>query len=475
MSSDRPGRNDPCSCGSGRKYRQCCWLHRFEKPVPSQEGPYESCPCGSGKPYKRCCYPRTFPDLTKPNAGIEPHLERAAFRRAISRFNSRPAPKSNLTIDTVDVGHTRLECAPLPPCGADVSMTGTLAPPTPLQIEAKYDVVREANPEGFTEVVVNYNYPETFGFAEARMLFDADDSFPLTDGRVINVLDLLPGMQIRMSDGSVGTITSDPECRTELPLPPLPLDNGLWSSRVIGQVKHTAYEMVEFRWAGQQVEVTPGHLVWSEDRQWWIRAHELIPGELVRVAGNVVAPVEGRGRRKTGPVEVYGIEVEYFHNYFVGTGPDAMLVHNGECIVKPAEVNGRKVNLYDNVRPDDVTVVGRKPGFRLEERDGKWVTVSHKRDGTEVVFTANGTYHFVVQNGNIRVIRPQELSSHTALAGAGPVEYAGRVKFGSSSGNRGQIQSWDNGSGHFLPRTVDAPQAGLPMDRFRPHPSVGAG
>jgi uncharacterized protein len=20
----RPGRNDPCSCGSGRKYKQCC-------------------------------------------------------------------------------------------------------------------------------------------------------------------------------------------------------------------------------------------------------------------------------------------------------------------------------------------------------------------------------------------------------------------------------------------------------------------
>ncbi|WP_430700914.1 SEC-C metal-binding domain-containing protein [Pontivivens nitratireducens] len=23
----RPGRNDPCSCGSGRKYKKCCGRH----------------------------------------------------------------------------------------------------------------------------------------------------------------------------------------------------------------------------------------------------------------------------------------------------------------------------------------------------------------------------------------------------------------------------------------------------------------
>ena len=23
-SSDKPGRNDPCPCGSGKKYKQCC-------------------------------------------------------------------------------------------------------------------------------------------------------------------------------------------------------------------------------------------------------------------------------------------------------------------------------------------------------------------------------------------------------------------------------------------------------------------
>jgi len=29
----RAGRNDPCPCGSGRKYKKCC-LGKAEKPVP---------------------------------------------------------------------------------------------------------------------------------------------------------------------------------------------------------------------------------------------------------------------------------------------------------------------------------------------------------------------------------------------------------------------------------------------------------
>jgi hypothetical protein len=37
---------------------------------------------------------------------------------------------------------------------------------------------------------------------------------------------------------------------------------------------------------------------------------------------------------------VFGNEVEYFHNYFVGQGDNAPLVHNGpECVVKPADAS----------------------------------------------------------------------------------------------------------------------------------------
>ena len=184
---------------------------------------------------------------------------------------------------------------------------------------------------------MTYTYPEKSGFAEVLMVFDANQNLRLVDGRTVSVLDLFRGMHVWMADGTIGTIKNNPERRHEIPVPPLPAEDGLWTSRVVAHVKHTANEIVEFRWAGQMARVTPGHLVWSANRRGWVRAHELSPGELIRVGGNTVAPLEGQ-RRRAQRIEVCGIEVEYFHNYFVGSGPNAMLVHNGPtCVVKPLD------------------------------------------------------------------------------------------------------------------------------------------
>jgi hypothetical protein len=324
-------------------------------------GRNDPCPCGSGRKYKKCCYPRTFPDFSKPNAGLpDPFEEREAAYRAFDRQEAQLPRDENVTIDTVDVGRSRVLCAPLAPYGDLEALPGTLAPPTPLQVETKYEEIRDGNPEGATEVVVEYTYPDLFGFAEARAVFDADDCFQLVDGQVVSVLDLFRGMQVQMSRGRVGTIRGNPQRRYDVPVAPLPDKNGLWSSRVTGLVKHTAHEVVEFRWAGQMVRVTPGHVVWSADRRGWVGAHELLPGELIRVAGNVIAPVEGV-RRVPGFLEVFGIEVEYFHNYFVGTGDNAMLVHNGpEKVARPVQaVPGMAAPGVPN--PEVIARVSRNP------------------------------------------------------------------------------------------------------------------
>ena len=65
------GRNDPCPCGSGKKYKQCCGRERAAEGVTAaaagdgadkqqprrikKVGRNELCPCGSGKKYKQCC------------------------------------------------------------------------------------------------------------------------------------------------------------------------------------------------------------------------------------------------------------------------------------------------------------------------------------------------------------------------------------------------------------------------------------
>lgn len=95
------------------------------------------------------------------------------------------------------------------------------------------------------------------------------------------------------------------------------------------------------------------------------------------------------------------------------------------------------------------------------------------RYGQEVAFLAKGEYDFVSRNGVILVERfDPNGSTHTALAGAGPVDYAGRVWFGHRKTSRGVMRRWDNGSGHFEPIANAADRAGLPMDLFIPLPGT---
>ncbi len=130
-----------------------------------------------------------------------------------------------------------------------------------------------------------------------------------------------------------------------------------------------------------------------------------------------------------GPKEsalVYNLEVAEYHTYFGGgeTWGFSVLAQN-----------------YANINPDDVAAVAPRAGLRLEQRAGKWVTISTNSGGQEVVRSATGTYDFVTVNGRMRVLRmgSDPISTHTAMAGAGPVDYAGRIVF-SGRTNRGKIR-----------------------------------
>lgn len=54
--SDRPRRNDPCSCGSGKKLKACCFPSGAPLPfaIRQLDGD-DPCPCHSGKTLRNCC------------------------------------------------------------------------------------------------------------------------------------------------------------------------------------------------------------------------------------------------------------------------------------------------------------------------------------------------------------------------------------------------------------------------------------
>lgn len=81
-------------------------------------------------------------------------------------------------------------------------------------------------------------------------------------------------------------------------------------------------------------------------------------------------------------------------------------------------------------------------------------------------FTPKGRYNFVrMISGAYRVSKRGE---HVQLSSANPVAYAGEVRFGYNTANRGQLREWSNASGHYVPRSDLAHQAQLPMELFRP-------
>jgi hypothetical protein len=141
-------------------------------------------------------------------------------------------------------------------------------------------------------------------------------------------------MQIILEDDFIATIRGV-RLYYEPPDPPVLMANGLWLSRVVGTIKHTAPSVLEVSWPGTTVTGTPDHPFFSVSRNAWLPAHELQVGEFLRTDNNLVAPVQSVSKPRLGSFEVFNVEVERFHTYFVGKGGAGALVHNGGCIKRP--------------------------------------------------------------------------------------------------------------------------------------------
>lgn len=274
------------------------------------------CPCGSGIKFKKCCLRREQSD----EESVSDYLFGSDPRPLVSRpSHSRPTTDRSRTRTT----HGRLPSLSLP----DSAVSDDRPNPPPADTVPVLPV----------EVEVKYTYPEPYGMAEVTYLFPGGRTFVLENGLPIMVDDLKPGMRVRSQSETVFTVTGV-NFHYEPPEPPSVYEDGRMESRVIGTVKHIANTVMEVAWPGYTATNTPDHPYYSLTRQAYVPAYDLRLGELLRSDTGCALPVESVGQPKRGLIEVYNLEVEHFHCYFVGPSHGtAVLVHNGTCILRPAE------------------------------------------------------------------------------------------------------------------------------------------
>ena len=84
------------------------------------------------------------------------------------------------------------------------------------------------------------------------------------------------------------------------------------------------------KWPGYTATSSPEHPYFSVSRQAYVPANQLQVGELLRTDDNLVTPVQDVSEPRYGMIDLYNVEVESCHNYYVGSGEgNSVLVHNG--------------------------------------------------------------------------------------------------------------------------------------------------
>lgn len=76
MDHDRVSRNDPCHCGSGKKYKHCC---RLKEVLAQPPAPITRITDLQGKPKKRPDYPLGTVALYGPNDKITTKIAAGVF------------------------------------------------------------------------------------------------------------------------------------------------------------------------------------------------------------------------------------------------------------------------------------------------------------------------------------------------------------------------------------------------------------
>jgi hypothetical protein len=160
----------------------------------------------------------------------------------------------------------------------------------------------------------------------------------LQSGQVILNDNLQAGMSVRLTDGMIAAITHVDRYYE----PPTPHDPAQESPVFIPHrwtIKHVGHSVIDVSWPGYTATSSPDHLYYSVNLRSYVPANELEVGELLRTDDGMVTRTQAVSPRRLGAFELFNIEVEHYHNFFVGK--PSVLVHNGnEYIRTPAEAAG---------------------------------------------------------------------------------------------------------------------------------------
>jgi len=97
---------------------------------------------------------------------------------------------------------------------------------------------------------------------------------------------------------------------------------------VTGTFSHHSGEVLDIAVDGltEPIGCTGAHPFWSQDRQDFIPARELVPGETLRTESGTLRQITRITPRRGPPVPVFNLEVDAKHVYYVSG--DGVLVHN---------------------------------------------------------------------------------------------------------------------------------------------------
>jgi hypothetical protein len=335
MNDTKISRNDLCHCGSGKNYKKCCLVsdEAGEQPEPLPWQP-------SRKP----------PAIAKPSEAT------------ISRLLS-----DNPILPICTKGFTRPVDAENPPPVDSVKLLPV-------------------------EVSLHYTYREAYGVAEVTYCFPGGHVFLLEHGVPILNDDLKPGMKVQLKGGRPALVTKV-ILHYEPPDPPKEVKDGLKATRVMGTVKHRGFIVMDVSWSGYTATSTPDHRYFSVTRQTYVPAEVLRTGESLRTPEGTTVPVISVSPPRHGLVDLYNIEVEHYHNFFVGPDGAGVLVHNGfNCIDTPVDLteadeellaenpnlSARTPRQLDLVAPDDHHLFpqAEKPWFQQRGFDIDQYTVT---------------------------------------------------------------------------------------------------